>query len=108
MRRSRGNHPGRLRCHDTTFSVYDILRLVNADLGDWHGLAIVRSESDDVVVEPTTIRGVSERSFVLGTLSPGLYLVSCPITPTMNATLTVEWAAHGRWDPESIRALMAG
>ncbi|HUQ78125.1 MAG TPA: hypothetical protein VM427_04540 [Patescibacteria group bacterium] len=88
--------------HGDLFNVYDIhvrkgrpliLRLVNPDAGDWHGLGVRGSDPERVVLEPTTIRGVSEKSFDLGQLPVGIYNLSCPISAGMNATLTVEEAA---------------
>jgi hypothetical protein len=65
---------------------------VNADTGDWHGLAVRGFDPDRVVLGPTTIRGVSEKSFDLGRLPAGIYTVTCPIAAGMNATLTVDEA----------------
>ena len=87
--------------HGDLFNVYDIhvaegrhliLRLVNVDAGAWHGLAVRRFDPDQVVLAPTTIRGVSEKSFDLGRLPTGVYSLTCPIAAGMNATLTVDEA----------------
>jgi len=85
--------------HGAQFDLYDIhvkkgrpliLRLVNPDPGDWHGLAVRRFDTDQVVLAPTTIRGVSNKSFDLGRLPVGIYGLTCPIQAGMSATLTVE------------------
>jgi hypothetical protein len=60
-----------------------ILRLVNADAGDWHGLAVRRFDSDEVTLAPTTVRGVTEKSFDLGRLPAGIYGLTCSIAAGM-------------------------